>query len=91
MPHKPEETQIDSDGVTVWVNVRGVCLGRFGRQGIDIHHDLEGQEKHGVECLMCTHGPVTKEDWPRFIEGMFEHHGIIVPEEHRPHRFKEPA
>jgi hypothetical protein len=34
-----KEVQIESDGVTVWVNGDGGLLGRFGRMGIDVHVD----------------------------------------------------
>lgn len=79
--------EITTDGRTVWVNVPGGCIGRFGLQGIDIHRLLEAQVKEG-ECLFCTHGPVTADDWPVFVTKMREHHGIEVSDCYRPTRFR---
>lgn len=39
--------QIDTDGITVWVNsnIDGSCIARFGRQGIDIHLSFTEQRR----------------------------------------------
>lgn len=79
--------EIDSDGVTVWVNGASWLLGRFGRQGIDIHRAVGEQQECG-ECLFCTHKPTTREDWDVFVTKMSELHGIRVPQRHMPRRFR---
>lgn len=85
MTTRQTEYAIDSDGITVWVN-GAYCLGRFGRYGIDIHR--EPTRKDVGECLLCTHGEVTAEDWDVFVVKMRELHGVEVPEKHRPVRFR---
>jgi len=79
---------VDSDGKTVWVNGRDGLLGRFGVNGIDIHHPLTAQVELGSECLFCTHAPTTAEDWDLFVGKMFSEFGIVVLKEHRPDRFR---
>lgn len=82
--------QIESDGVTVWVNgPMGECLGRFGRNGIDIHTTFEAQRNGSPQCLHCTHGPVTLEHWRVFLDKMEEHYGVDRDKlaEHMPDRF----
>lgn len=78
--------QIDSDGVTVWVNGAFGLLGRFGRNGIDVHRPVEDQMVRG-ECLHCTHEPTTAADWDIFVSKMKELFGITVPEAYKPKRF----
>jgi hypothetical protein len=77
---------VQSDGTTVWVNsgITGTCVGRFGKGGIDIHHDIEAQMKEGKQCLNCTHHKPTNEDWAAFVQGMKQHYDIEVGEEHKP-------
>ena len=79
--------EIDSDGTTVWVNGVGGCIARFGKAGIDIHRPLSEQRTKG-ECLFCTHGFVTPEDWPLFQAKVLEHFGITVPDKYKPKRFR---
>ena len=79
--------QITSDGKTVWINGMGGLLGRFGLQGIDVHRPLTEQEERG-ECLHCTHGPTTRQDWDVFVQKMKEHFGVTVPERFLPDRFR---
>jgi hypothetical protein len=82
---------ITSDGVTVWVNGAGGLLGRFGRNGVDIHRPLSEQEEKG-ECLLCTHEPTTLADWEMFVQQMLEHFGVSVHyETYMPDRFRSVA
>lgn len=83
---KPRPYEIDSDGVTVWVNGEGSLLGRFGRNGIDIHRPIEEQSSSG-ECLYCTHASTTSADWVTFVAKMKELYSIDVPDHHKPKRF----
>lgn len=78
--------EVTSDGRVVWVNSAetGMCLGRFGRGGIDIHHDIEMQKAEGKQCLHCTHTLPTEKDWHTFVTKMKEHYEVSVGEEHRP-------
>lgn len=85
---------IDSDGFTVWVNGHtGECLGRFGRYGIDVHNTTEVQESGRPQCLYCTHGTVTAEDWHTFVSKMSQHHDIDPAElgEYVPDRFSQKS
>lgn len=76
--------EVMGDGNTVWVNGHGgACLGRFGRGGIDIHNELRHMAAKG-QCLDCTHGRPTLDEWKRFVEGMKKHHDVDVSEDYRP-------
>lgn len=81
--------QIETDGVTTWVNTAVGCIGRFGRWGIDIHRHPIGQALGG-ECLLCTHELTTLVDWRRFVEGMKSFHGVHVDDSFMPTRFRKP-
>lgn len=91
LAHKDEDVpqaSITSDGVTVWVNGAGGLLGRFGRNGVDIHRPLSEQEERG-ECLLCTHARTTLADWEMFVQQMLKHYGISVHyEKYLPDRFR---
>lgn len=83
-----KNTQIISDGRTVWVNSEeGHLIGRFGVFGIDIHRDLCEQSDKG-ECLYCTHEVTKPADWETFKVKMREHHKVRVTDKHRPSRFQ---
>ncbi len=87
-PPANDDHQIVSDGTTIWVNhASGYCMARFGRMGIDIHNSPDEQERTGVQCLHCTHGPTTPEHWQEFVAQMDKLFSIKVPDKYRPHRF----
>jgi hypothetical protein len=90
-PQRATEPEYDvmSDGVTVWVNGAGGLLGRFGRNGIDVHQPLSVQQQTGSECLFCTNKPTTASDWDLFVSKMDELHGVQVPDKCIPTRFKK--
>lgn len=75
-------TEIRSDGRVVWVN-GSALLGRFSRQGIDVHID-------GV-CAGdgCVPGPCTKKHWRIFQEQMLKVHKVKVSDKHRPKNLAE--
>lgn len=76
--------QVISGLNAVWVNAPdGHCIARFGFQGIDVHRRLDQQGVLG-ECLACTHGRTTPEDWTTFRELVLHHHGVAVPDDMRP-------
>lgn len=79
------QAEISSDGKHVWVNSPdGMCIGRFGRAIVDVHHDTTGQSA-GKHCLACK--PRTADldaDWKFFVENMALHHRVDVGVEHKP-------
>jgi hypothetical protein len=80
-----DDTQIQSDGRTVWVNdSHGYCTGRFSRHGVDVHRSAAQQEMGMSECLDCIHDLEPVPAWDRFKSSMLEHHGVVVGDEHRP-------
>jgi hypothetical protein len=79
---------ISSDGITVWVNNAVGCIGRFGRNGIDIHHMPGSAESLKTECLFCTHAPTTRADWDLFVKKMLEFYKVNVPAKYMPRRFR---
>ena len=68
------EFEITTDGITVWVNGPGVCIGRFGPRGVDVHRSAEEQMAGMGQCLDCREEP----DWSSFVASMKEHHGVEV-------------
>lgn len=80
------EHEVCSNTQTVWVNsgLTGCSLGRFGKFGIDIHHDVAEQMQSGEHCLGCTHTTPTVQDWYHFVSEMKRVYGVVVDEEHRP-------
>jgi hypothetical protein len=73
--------QVQSDGRSVWVHCsNGMTVARFGRFGIDVH------SLDSTECLHCTHGETSPEDWAAFVASVKHHYGFVVPVEHRPER-----
>lgn len=76
--------EIISSRTAVWVNDGSGCIGRFGKNGIDIHRTLLDQMNSGSECLACTHAPTTEADWQDFRRLMMHHYRIDVPDSARP-------
>lgn len=77
--------EVFSNGESVWVNggFTGGAIGRFGRNGIDVHSE------DTASCLYCTHEPTTAADWETFKREMLRHHGVVVGDAHRPERLEE--
>ncbi len=66
----------------VWIHSSdGGTVGRFGRNGIDIHNSPTVVRETGIECLLCTHRPSTPADWKLFREMALDLWGIDVPED----------
>ena len=79
------EIEIETDNTTVWVNSKnGMCIGRFGPRGVDVHHQAETQITKGLSCLDCTHTKPTLKDWHRFQNAMLVHHHILIPDDLKP-------
>lgn len=82
---RPSSVEINFDGKTVWVNsADGCCIGRFSRQGIDIHHDAHEQMRRGQQCLDCRKGPTAMPDWIHFQEAMLRHFNVVVSDRYMP-------
>lgn len=79
--------EIYTDGTTVWVNGPGVCLGRFGPRGVDVHRNAEEQMAGEGQCLDCRVEP----DWSGFVSSMQIYHQIEVDAKYRPAWCKEGA
>jgi hypothetical protein len=62
----------------VWVNSAGGCLGRFGKNGIDVHRAIDEEGLPQPQCLFCTHAPVNLDDWTRFVDAMKQFHGVDI-------------
>ncbi len=83
-----KDYEITSDGITVWINSGTGCnIARFGRMGIDVHRSFEEQQTMG-QCLHCTAGPVTADDWETFKADMKKFYGITVSDAYKPKRFR---
>ncbi len=79
-----QAAEVSWDGMTVWVNGSdGCCIGRFGRKGVDIHHDATDQMALGRQCLACSHDHPGTPDWDRFVDHMAAR-GAEVPTAARP-------
>lgn len=78
--------EISTDGITVWINGESGLIARFGIGGIDIHRPAS--EQHNGECLYCTHGQSTAQDWDTFVLKVYEHFEIRVGNAHKPVRFR---
>jgi hypothetical protein len=77
------EYVITSDGRTVWINGPNGLIGRFSRNGIDVHNE------DNTGCLACSAGPCGLLEWELFKSAMLEHRGIAVPDEWMPDYLKE--
>lgn len=80
-----DKAQITTDGRVVWVNSStGMCIGRFTKGIIDVHHDIEAQIA-GKHCLDCRPASGDLEaDWLYFVASMKRHHDIDVPLDFKP-------
>lgn len=81
--------EVIGDGRTVWVNSStGMCVGRFTRFGMDIHHDTDGQMR-GKHCLDCrTHNKASiEQSWQQFIRLMNMHYGVLISNAMKPNTF----
>jgi len=77
--------EIESDGRVVWVNdPTGCCIGRFSKNGVDVHRTGPEQVELGTQCLDCFHEGNPAEQWDRFVSSMKTHHGVDVSARHRP-------
>ncbi len=77
--------EVASDGTTVWVNDdQGTNVGRFSKNGIDIHHNLADQERLGKQCFDCKAGPCGIDDWAHFVAMIWVRNAVRVDNKHRP-------
>ncbi|AXQ69329.1 hypothetical protein HOU02_gp396 [Caulobacter phage CcrBL9] len=70
---------------TVWVNdAVGMCIGRFGPRGIDVHATAQDQLE-GAHCLACAKRTAdVDQDWSFFVDNMLTHHRIKLTDKDRP-------
>lgn len=74
------ELQVSESKDALWVHSSdGSTVGRFGKQGVDIHNTVTEQLNGASECRLCTHGAPTKSQWQLFIDRAYEYWGVIVP------------
>lgn len=74
------EVVVNAERTTVWVHtLDGSNVGRFSTLlGMDVHTTFEEQLRGGGQCLHCTHGAPTHEDWIQFCALMLQHYGVTV-------------
>tara|TARA_B100002049_G_scaffold165549_1_gene124258 strand:+ start:19991 stop:20593 length:603 start_codon:yes stop_codon:yes gene_type:complete len=71
----------------VWVHCSdGSTVGRFGRQGVDIHTTVTEQLAGAKQCRLCTHGVPTKKEWKMFINKAYEYWGVVIPDDTFDHK-----
>ena len=81
--------EVHSDGKTVWVNgIDGCNVGRFSKNGIDLHKDAEEQMTSGEQCFDCKPGPCNLQDWEDFKRKCKEFYAVDVTDEHKPEYLK---
>lgn len=79
MPMEGRDYEIVGDGATVWINASdGMCIGRFGARGVDVHRSAAEQASGAPQCLDCIHGLAPAEAWARFVDSMARHHGVAI-------------
>lgn len=76
-----ESVSVSIDGGTLWVNHRdGSCVARFSKKfGMDIHTAADEQLKGESQCLRCTSGPTSKDDFDLFRDLVYLHYNVYVP------------
>lgn len=80
--------QITSDGRTTWVNGAVSMVARFGPNHCEVY--AGDTTCNCVYSLAYTDLRKTTElDWKEFKRRVKEHHGIDVPDEHRPAHIQE--
>lgn len=86
------ELQLSDARNAVWIHASdGSTVGRFGRQGVDLHNTVSEQMAGASECRLCTHGQVTVVEWEMFREKALEWWGVEVPRDaFDPSLFAEP-
>lgn len=85
--------EVMSDGQRVWVNDKHGCsIGRFTNWGtVDIHTSGTSQLRNGGHCLDCRNDLRGEAAWKHFVAGMYEHHGVVISDKHRPKRWRKVA
>lgn len=75
------ELQLSELRNAVWIHsaADGSTVGRFGRQGVDLHTTATEQLAGMPECRLCTHGQPSLEEWQLFRSKAYEWWGVTVP------------
>ncbi len=80
-----ETLELLTDGHTLWVNDGvGMCIGRFGARGVDIHRSAAEQVAGAPQCLDCIHDLPPVEAWNRFVASMAKHHAVRIGPDWKP-------
>ena len=79
------KVEILSDGDTCWVNEwGGGCIGRFRHSSrkiyMDVLSDARGPEANDNSFIESVQGGT----WAAFQASMLKHHGVAVPDAHKP-------
>ena len=83
--HGGETLELLTDGDTLWVNDHvGMCIGRFGARGVDVHRSAAEQVAGAPQCLDCIHDLPPVEAWDRFVSSMAKHHAVRIGPEWKP-------
>jgi hypothetical protein len=83
-----KHVQVETDGVTTWVNTELGCLARFGLRQAEIFKLSPGCESLDGYAFI-THSPLTAQsDWKKFVAKMRELYGFEVTDEYMPRRFR---
>jgi hypothetical protein len=91
-----KHVQIDTDGITVWVNTDVGCIARFGQYAYEFLNEHGRFESSydmtsltPKECFLSPPPhPLSKLHWRCFVKKMKELFKFEVPEEYMPRRFR---
>jgi hypothetical protein len=74
------EIQYSPSKDTLWVHCStGETVGRFSaRFGMDVHNTIKAQQNGAHQCLHCTHGKPTPEDFDLFCKKAKELWGVDI-------------
>jgi hypothetical protein len=91
-----KHVQVETDGITVWVNTERGCIARFGEYAYEIQ-SAHGRFASSYEMVALTpkelfHSPpphpLIKLHWSAFVKKMKELYKFEVPEKYMPRRFR---
>ncbi|WP_237113906.1 hypothetical protein [Pseudomonas aeruginosa] len=75
------ELQVAECGTRLWVNAPdGSCVGRFSKRfGSDLHNTVTAMMAGASECIHCTHGEASVEDWDAFRAKLQAAYQVTLP------------
>lgn len=76
------QVQLSDQKDRVWVHASdGSTVGRFSRNGVDIHTPVSDQLKGAPQCEFCIKGPCDERDWVFFRAYARGVWGVDIPED----------